>query len=55
MMMVQLQMPSAEVTGLPTGFPMDEMEKVVSLADVPLAAAGGEPRTGTGLRVSVTR
>ena len=31
------------VTGLPTGFPKDEMEKVVSLADVPLAAAGGEP------------
>jgi hypothetical protein len=31
------------VTGLPTGFPKDEMEKVISLADVPLAAAGGEP------------
>lgn len=29
------------VTGLPAGFPKDEMEKVISLADVPLAAAGG--------------
>ena len=28
------------VTGLPTGFPKDEMEKVISLADAPLAAAG---------------